>query len=75
MTKKKQKKPTLNQVREVVENLIHDLNLVNHKVDSLGMVFEEYIKYCGERDKFLEHLKSQKEKVDDKQGTIDKDSE
>ena len=75
MKKKKQKKPTLNQVREVVENLIHDLNLVNHKVDSLGMVFEEYIKYCGERDKFLEHLKSQKEKVDDKQGTIDKDSE
>ena len=73
--KKKQKKPTLNQVREVVENLIHDLNLVNHKVDSLGMVFEEYVKYCGERDKFLEHLKSQKEKVDDKQGTIDKDSE
>ena len=75
MTKKKQKKPTLNEVKQVVENLIHDLNLVNHKVDSLGMVFEEYVKYCGERDKFLEHLKSQKEKVDDKQGTIDKDSE
>ena len=57
-----------------MENLLHDLNLVNHKVDSLGMVFEEYVKYRGEHDKFLEHLKTQKEQVDDSQGTIDKDS-
>ena len=74
MTKKKQKKPTLNQVKKVVENLLHDLNLVNHKVDSLGMVFEEYVKYNDEHDKFLEHLKTQKEQADDSQGTIDKDS-
>ena len=57
-----------------MENLLHDLNLVNHKVDSLGMVFEEYVKYNDEHDKFLEHLKTQKEQADDSQGTIDKDS-
>ena len=29
---------------------------------------------CHEHDKFLEHLKTQKEQTDDSQGTIDKDS-
>jgi len=38
------------------------------------MVFEEYVKYNDEHDKFLEHLKTQKEQADDSQGTIDKDS-
>ena len=47
---------------------------MNHKVDSLGMVFEEYINYNGEHEKFIEHLKTQKEKENDSQGTIDKDS-
>ena len=57
-----------------MENLIHDLNLVNLKVDSLGMVFDEYLKYNGEHEKFFKHLKLQKEKVDGKQGTNNKDS-
>ena len=72
--KKKQKKPTLNQVREVVENLIHDLTLVNHKVDSLGMVFEDYVAYKSDNEAFLEHLKAKKEKIDDSQRTISEDS-
>lgn len=72
--KKKQKKPTLNQVREVVENLIHDLTLVNHKVDSLGMVFEDYVAYKSDDEAFLEHLKGKKEKIDDSQRTISEDS-
>ena len=72
--KKKAKKPTLNQVKQVVENLLHDLNLVNHKVDSLGMVFEDYVGYKSDDKAFLEHLKAKKEKANDSQGTISEDS-
>jgi len=58
----------------VVENLIHDLTLVNHKVDSLGMVFEDYVAYKSDDKAFLEHLKERKEKANDSQGDIDKDT-
>jgi hypothetical protein len=74
MAKKKPKKPTLNEVKGVVENLIHDLTLVNNKVDSLGMVFQSYIEYKKEDDKFLEHLKKVKEQDEAKQRTSDESS-
>ena len=74
MTKKKPKKPTLNEVKEVAENLIHDLTLVNHKVDSLGMVFEEYVAYKSDDEAFLKHLKEKKEKADDSKRTISEDT-
>lgn len=57
-----------------MENLIHDLTLVNHKVDSLGMVFEDYVAYKSDDEAFLEHLKGKKEKIDDSQRTISEDS-
>ena len=74
MAKKKPKKPTLNEVKEVVENLIHDMNLVNHKVDSVAMVFNSYVEYKKDEKKFIEHLKKLKEKNDVEQGTADKSS-
>ena len=74
MTKKKPKKPTLNEVRKVAENLIHDLTIVNNKVDSLAIVLNGYVEYKKDEDKFLEYLKKKQEKASDKQGTINKDS-
>ena len=75
MTKKKQKKPTLNEVKKVVENLLYDLQIVNNKVDSIGMVFNDYVEYKNEVNEFLKYLKEKKkEQADDKKGTADKDS-
>ena len=74
MTKKKPKKPTLNEVKQVVENLLHDLTLVNNKVDSIAMVFNEYVVYRETEEDFLKHLKNKREKESDKQATTGKDS-
>ena len=74
MTKKKQKKPTLNEVKQVVGNLIHDLQTVNNKVDALALVLNGYVEYRDDDKKFLEYLKKKQEKANDKQGTTAKDS-
>ena len=74
MTKKKPKKPTLNQVKQVAENLIHDLRIVNNKVDSVAMILNSYVEYKKDDKKFISYLKKQKEKRDAKQRTADKSS-
>ena len=75
MTKKKQKKPTLNEVKQVVENLIHDLTLVNNKVDSIALILNDYVVFKEDTDSFTDFVRDKnKEKADDKQGTADKDT-
>jgi predicted nucleic-acid-binding protein len=74
MTKKKPKKPTLNEVKQVVENLLHDLQIVNNKVDSLALVVNTYIEYKKDEDDFMKYMKEQWEKNSDKQRTANKDS-
>ena len=74
MTKKKPKKPTLNEVKQVAENLIHDLQIVNNKIDSLAMVLNSYVEYKKDEKKFMSYLKKQKEKNDAEQRTADKSS-
>ena len=74
MSKKKPKKPTLNEVKQVVENLIHDTTIVNQKVDSIALVVNDYIEYKKDETKFLKYLQKKKEAKDVKQGTIDKSS-
>ena len=63
MTKKKPKKPTLNEVKQVAENLLHDLQIVNNKVDSLALVVNTYIEYKKDEDDFMKHMKEQWEKI------------
>ena len=75
MTKKKPKKPTLNEVKQEVENLRYDLQIVNNKVDSLAIVVNTYLEYKKDEDDFMKYLKKQWEKNSDKQGTANKDSE
>ena len=74
MTKKKPKKPTLNEVKQVVENLIHDLQIVNNKIDSLAMVVNDYVEFKKDDKKFLEHINKKKEKYDAEQRTASESS-
>lgn len=74
MSKKKPKKPTINEVKQVVENLIHDTTIVNQKVDSIALVVNDYIEYKKDETKFLKYLQKKKEAKDVKQGTTDKSS-
>lgn len=58
-----------------MENLLHDLQIVNNKVDSLALVVNTYIEYKKDEDDFMKHMKQQWEKSSDKQRTTNKDSE
>ena len=58
----------------MVENLIHDLNLINSKVDSIAVVVNAYVEWKKDDKNFLEYLKKKREKKDDKQGIADKES-
>lgn len=57
-----------------MENLIHDLQIVNNKVDSIAMVLNDYVAFKKDDKKFVEHLKKKKEAKDAKQGAADKSS-
>jgi len=74
MTKKKPKKPTLNEVKQVAENLIHDLTIVNNKVDTISLILNDYVLYKEDVDGFTSFIKKKKEKADVEQGTADKNT-
>ena len=57
-----------------MENLIHDLRIVNSKVDGIYGALQLYVDFKNDADGFKEHLEKVKEKVDDKQRANDKDS-
>lgn len=48
---------------------------MNNKVDSIAMVFNDYVEYKKDADSFVAHLKKRKEEIDDKQRANDKDSQ
>tara|TARA_R100000742_G_C4204404_1_gene32579 strand:+ start:307 stop:534 length:228 start_codon:yes stop_codon:yes gene_type:complete len=74
MTKTKPKKPTLNEVRQVMDNLIHDLTIVNNKVDTVSLILNDYVLFKDDVDGYTKFLKDRKEKADAKQGTVDESS-
>ena len=58
-----------------MENLIHDLTLVNNKVDSIALILNDYVVFKEDTDAFTDFVRDKnKEKADDKQGTADKDT-
>ena len=58
-----------------MEKLLYALQIVNNKVDSICMVFNDYVEYKNDVNKFLKYIKEKKkEQANDKQGTADKDS-
>jgi len=57
-----------------VENLIHDLQIVNQKADSLAMVVNDYVEFKKDDKKFLKYIEKKKEKYNAEQGTADESS-
>ena len=57
-----------------MENLIHDLTLVNNKVDAIALILNDYVVFNKDADAFTKFIKKKKEKADDKQGTADKNT-
>ncbi len=58
----------------MVENLIHDLQIVNNKLDSLALVVNTYFEYNENEEDFMKYMKNKWEKESDKQRANSKDT-
>ena len=61
-------------MKKVVENLLHDLQIVNNKVDSLALVVNTYFEYREDDEEFMDYMQKQWEKNSDKQRTDNKNT-
>ena len=61
-------------MKKVVENLLHDLQIVNNKVDSLALVVNTYFEYKEDDKEFMDYMQKQWEKNSDKQRTDNKNT-
>ncbi len=60
------KKPTMKQLEEVINNLIHDLKIVNKKADASFWGLKNFINFSGKEEefnKFLEKIKLKAEEA------------
>ena len=58
------KKPTMKQLEEVINNLIHDVRIVNQKADASFWGLKNFVKFSGKEEDFNKFLKEIKEKAD-----------
>ena len=57
-----------------MDNLIHDLTIVNNKVDTVSLILNDYVLFKDDVDGYTKFFKDRKEKADAKQGTVDESS-
>ena len=53
----KPKKPTMNQVKTAINNLIYQINEMYRYIKSVDSALAEYIKFNKDTDKFIEYMK------------------
>tara|TARA_Y100000296_G_C5082526_1_gene210685 strand:- start:288 stop:584 length:297 start_codon:yes stop_codon:yes gene_type:complete len=71
----KRKKPTMNEMKNVVSNIIVEINNINEYLHKIDTAVFSYIKYKGDDKKFLEWANKQKgESTNDSGATIPKES-
>ena len=59
------KKPTMKEMEKVVNNIIHDLQIINKKADEAFWGLKNYVEFSGKEEefnKFLEDIKKKAEK-------------
>ena len=56
------KKPTMKEMEKVTSNIIHDLKILNQKIDASLFGTRCLIDFLGKRDKFGEWMKEMQEK-------------
>ena len=62
MAKRKAKKPTMNQVVEVVGSLIKETQVLHQKTDTLMMSLNYYIEYNKDVDGFTKFVENESKK-------------
>jgi len=65
--KKSYKKPTMNQVKSVIDNVLLHLSEMQQQVNQLDGIFASYIKFRNQEKDFKNFLEKELKKYNDKQ--------
>ena len=63
----KNKKPTMMQVKNVINNMLADLSGMQKALEKLDFILNYYIKYNKNEEKFSEWLKKEVKKLQEKE--------
>ena len=66
------KKPTMKEMEKVVNNVIHDLQIINQKVDAAFFGIKNFIEFSEKSKEFAEWLEKQNKKEQDERDKSDK---
>ena len=60
----KNKKPTMKEMEKVVNNIIHDLQILNNKIESSLWGLRHYIEFTGKNEEFGVWLNEQSKELE-----------
>ncbi len=63
MKKSKNRKPTVNELKNVCTNLIHRVEQLNNVLFTLDSIIAKYIDFKNDKNKFQEYLNKEKANV------------
>ena len=63
MAKTKPKKPTMNELRHVIDNIIKDMFNINATSQTAMQTLYYYIDYKGDKEGFTEYVKKKSEEI------------
>ena len=64
------KKPTIKEMEKVVNNLIHDLGIINQKADAAFWGLKNFVKFSKQEKEFDKWLLNIKEKAEKERGKM-----
>ena len=69
------KKPTMKEMEQVTSNVIHDLQILNQKVDASLFGLRSFIDFMGKKDDFGKFMEEEQAKRKKEQDERDKSTE
>ena len=66
----KNKKPTMNEVKDAINNIIMHLGEVNKKINEMDFVTENYIEYKKDSDKFKKFATKKIKEISDAESAV-----
>lgn len=65
--KQKPKKPTMKDVTTAIDQMMSNMNWLKNNMEMIGNLFDLYVLFKGDNDKFKDFLEERKKKFDEEE--------
>ena len=65
--KQKPKKPTMKDVTTAIDQMMSNMNWLKNNMEKIGNLFDLYVLFKGDNDKFKDFLEERKKKFDEEE--------